>query len=111
MVYCYPIEDDGHYNITAAQLQLEDRAVGGDPTVIVTGYGNEPGRVKSVAEEEDVGLFVDVGVAEEVPNAFPRPNMDPTRQNRPSSPSPIKQHSNKYRLLCNPRASVVCVDF
>ncbi|CAG8902716.1 unnamed protein product [Penicillium egyptiacum] len=30
MVYCYPIEDDGHYNITAAQLQLEDRAVGGE---------------------------------------------------------------------------------
>jgi hypothetical protein len=29
MVYCYPMEDDGHYNITAVQLQLEDRAVGG----------------------------------------------------------------------------------
>lgn len=28
MVYCYPISD-GHYNITAAQLQLEDREVGG----------------------------------------------------------------------------------
>lgn len=30
MVYCYPLEDDGHYNITAVQLQLEDRAVGGE---------------------------------------------------------------------------------
>jgi hypothetical protein len=30
MVYCYPMEDDGHYNITGAQLQLEDRAVGGE---------------------------------------------------------------------------------
>ncbi|KAJ5431758.1 hypothetical protein N7445_008256 [Penicillium cf. griseofulvum] len=30
MVYCYPIQDDGHYNITSVQLQLEDRAVGGD---------------------------------------------------------------------------------
>lgn len=30
MVYCYPISDDGHYNITAAQLQLEDRDVGGE---------------------------------------------------------------------------------
>ncbi|KAJ6038367.1 uncharacterized protein N7446_005171 [Penicillium canescens] len=29
MVYCYAMEDDGHYNITAVQLQLEDRAVGG----------------------------------------------------------------------------------
>ncbi|KAJ5124992.1 uncharacterized protein N7515_008817 [Penicillium bovifimosum] len=30
MVYCYPVEDDGHYNITGAQLQLEDRAIGGE---------------------------------------------------------------------------------
>ncbi|CAI7591928.1 unnamed protein product [Penicillium glandicola] len=29
MVYCYPLEDDGHYNITGVQLQIEDRAVGG----------------------------------------------------------------------------------
>jgi hypothetical protein len=29
LVYCYAIEDDGHYNITAVQLQLEDRAAGG----------------------------------------------------------------------------------
>jgi hypothetical protein len=29
LVYCYAIEDDGNYNITAVQLQLEDRAAGG----------------------------------------------------------------------------------
>ncbi|KAJ5781266.1 hypothetical protein N7457_006426 [Penicillium paradoxum] len=29
MLYCYPISE-GRYNITGAQLQLEDRAVGGD---------------------------------------------------------------------------------
>ncbi|KAJ5555805.1 hypothetical protein N7535_008237 [Penicillium sp. DV-2018c] len=30
MVYCYPLESDGHYNITGAQLQLEDRGIGGE---------------------------------------------------------------------------------
>ena len=30
MVYCYPLEDDGHYNITGVQLQLEDRSIGGE---------------------------------------------------------------------------------
>lgn len=30
---------------------------------MVTGYGKEPGREKSVAEEEDVALSVEVGVA------------------------------------------------
>jgi hypothetical protein len=30
MVYCYPLEDDGHYNITGGQLQLEDRGIGGE---------------------------------------------------------------------------------
>jgi hypothetical protein len=30
------------------------------------GYGNEPGRVKSVAEEDDVGSDVEVGVAADV---------------------------------------------
>jgi hypothetical protein len=30
MVYCYPLEDDGHYNITGVQLQLEDRGTGGE---------------------------------------------------------------------------------
>ncbi|CAG8230343.1 unnamed protein product [Penicillium olsonii] len=29
MVYCYPV-DDGHYNITGVQLQLEERDVGGE---------------------------------------------------------------------------------
>ncbi|KAJ5306950.1 hypothetical protein N7508_005965 [Penicillium antarcticum] len=29
MVYCYAVEDDGHYNVTSVQLQLEDRAAGG----------------------------------------------------------------------------------
>lgn len=39
---------------------------------MVTGYGNEPGREKSVAEEEDVGVLVDVdvGAAEEVAVLF-----------------------------------------
>jgi hypothetical protein len=30
MVYCYPVEGDGHYNITGGQLQIEDRGVGGE---------------------------------------------------------------------------------
>ncbi|KAJ5362767.1 hypothetical protein N7541_003611 [Penicillium brevicompactum] len=30
MVYCYPLEGDGHYNITGVQLQLEDRGIGGE---------------------------------------------------------------------------------
>lgn len=30
MVYCYPLEDDGHYNITGVQLQLENRSIGGE---------------------------------------------------------------------------------
>lgn len=29
MVYCYAVEDDGHYNVTDVKLQLEDRGFGG----------------------------------------------------------------------------------
>lgn len=28
-MYCYGIENDGHYNVTDVKLQVEDRAAGG----------------------------------------------------------------------------------
>ncbi|CAG7982472.1 unnamed protein product [Penicillium salamii] len=37
MLYCYPLQDDGHYNITAVQLQLEDRGIGGELVNPATG--------------------------------------------------------------------------
>jgi hypothetical protein len=55
MVYCYPIEDDGHYNITAAQLQLEDRAVGGELVNPATGLF-KLGDTKNATIEEAGGV-------------------------------------------------------
>jgi hypothetical protein len=51
MVYCYPIEDDGHYNITSVQLQLEDRAVGGDLVNPASGLFKGLGTKNATIEE------------------------------------------------------------
>ncbi|OQE36775.1 hypothetical protein PENCOP_c011G04714 [Penicillium coprophilum] len=56
MVYCYPIQDDGHYNITAVQLQLEDRAVGGDIVNPASGLFKGLGGTKNSTIEEAGGV-------------------------------------------------------
>lgn len=56
MVYCYPLEDDGHYNITAVQLQLEDRAVGGELVNPAAGLFKGLGDTKNATTQEDGGV-------------------------------------------------------
>ncbi|KAK4864632.1 hypothetical protein LT330_009627 [Penicillium expansum] len=56
MVYCYPIEDDGHYNITAVQLQLEDRAVGGELVNPAVGLFKGLGETKNATIENAGGV-------------------------------------------------------
>ncbi|KAJ5952993.1 uncharacterized protein N7479_011406 [Penicillium vulpinum] len=56
MVYCYPLEDDGHYNITAVQLQLEDRAVGGELVNPASGLFKGIGGTKNSTIEEAGGV-------------------------------------------------------
>lgn len=56
MVYCYPLEDDGHYNITAVQLQLEDRAIGGELVNPATGLFKGLGETKNATVEDAGGV-------------------------------------------------------
>lgn len=56
MVYCYLLEDDGHYNITAVQLQLEDRAVGGDLVNPAEGLFKGLGETKNTTIEDAGGV-------------------------------------------------------
>ncbi|KGO70285.1 hypothetical protein PITC_021040 [Penicillium italicum] len=56
MVYCYPLEDDGHYNITAVQLQLEDRAVGGELVNPAVGLFKGLGDMKSATIKDAGGV-------------------------------------------------------
>ncbi|KAJ5521025.1 hypothetical protein N7463_001478 [Penicillium fimorum] len=56
MVYCYPLEEDGHYNITAVQLQLEDRAIGGDLVNPATGLFKGLGGTNNSTVEEAGGV-------------------------------------------------------
>ncbi|CAI7669232.1 unnamed protein product [Penicillium discolor] len=56
MVYCYPLEDDGHYNITAVQLQLEDRAAGGELVNPAAGLFKGLGETKNATIEDAGGI-------------------------------------------------------
>ncbi|CAI7653497.1 unnamed protein product [Penicillium crustosum] len=56
MVYCYPLEDDGHYNITGVQLQLEDRAVGGELVNPAAGLFKGLGETKNDTIEDAGGV-------------------------------------------------------
>lgn len=56
MVYCYPLEDDGHYNITAVQLQLEERAAGGELVNPAGGLFKGLSETKNATTEDAFGV-------------------------------------------------------